>query len=239
MTPLQTPLAASGFTRRSLGLLAQRTASFGLVPMAGGTTTARIADEEKDVALEPGGPLSVALITGDFDLSGIGTTTHIEGNRVYGWGHPFMSLGGCQLPMMTGYIHTIYPRQTVSFKMGSPLKEVGVMNADLSTCIAGWIGRKADMIPVRMSVALNKLEPRVFNVRMVRDRNLLPALVFTVLTNSIDMEGDFPEEVSARMNIRIELEGAIPSSSRTRSPASAAAVLLRPSIRPWRRWCPI
>jgi hypothetical protein len=210
MVPLQTPLAASGFSKHSLGLLAQRTSKFGLVPMAGGATTARIADEEKDVALEPGGPLSVALITGDFDLSGIGTTTHIEGNRVYGWGHPFMSLGGCQMPMMTGYIHTIYPRQTVSFKMGSPLREVGMMHADVSTCIAGWIGRKADMVPVRMSVGLSKVEPRVFNVKIVRNRALLPALVFTALTNSIDMEGEFPEEVTAKMTVRIELEDREP-----------------------------
>ena len=95
-----------------------------------------------------GRPARRRLITGDFDLSGIGTVTHIEGNRVYGWGHPFMSLGGCEFPLMTGYIHTIYPRQTVSFKMGSPLKAVGVINADVSTCIAGWLGRKPDMLPV-------------------------------------------------------------------------------------------
>jgi hypothetical protein len=210
MMPLRTPLAASGFTRHSLNLLAQRTSKFGLVPMMGGAATARVAEEEKDVALEPGGPLSVSLITGDFDLSGIGTTTHIEGNRVYGWGHPFMSLGGCQMPMMTGYIHTIYPRQTVSFKMGSPLKEVGVLHADVSTCIAGWLGRKAEMLPVRMTVALNKDEPRTFNVKVVRSRSLLPALVYTALTNSIDMEGELPEEVTAKLNVRIELEGRDP-----------------------------
>jgi hypothetical protein len=34
--------------------------------------------------------------------------------------------------------HAIYTRQTVSFKMGSPLKTVGVINADVSTGIAGW-----------------------------------------------------------------------------------------------------
>jgi hypothetical protein len=210
MIPLRTPLAATGFTRHSLALLAKKTSRFGLAPMMGGSATAKIAEEEKDVALEPGGPLSVSLITGDFDLSGIGTTTHIEGNRVYGWGHPFMSLGACQLPMMTGYIHAIYPRQTVSFKMGSPLKEVGVMHADVSTCVAGWLGRKAEMIPVKMSVSLSKGEPRTFNVKVARNRGLLPALAYAALTNSIDMEGELPEEMTARMHARIELEGRDP-----------------------------
>jgi hypothetical protein len=210
MAPLRTPLAASGFTRRSLALLAGRTKSFGLTPMTGGSATARVAEEEKDVALEPGGPLAVSLITGDFDLSGIGTTTHIEGNRVYGWGHPFMSLGGCQLPMMTGYIHTVYPRQTVSFKMGSPLREVGVMHADVSTCIAGWLGRKAEMTPVRMAVTLSKGETRTFNVKVVKHRGLAPSLLYAALTNSIDMEGELPEEITAHLSARIELEGHEP-----------------------------
>src|SRR5207248_5439832 len=115
------------------------------------------------------------LVQGDFDLSGIGTVTHIEGSRVYGWGHPFYGLGACELPLMTGYIHTIYPRQSVSFKMGSPLKTVGVINADVSTCIAGWLGRSPDLIPVRMTVQGGPDEQaKTFNVRMVRQRSLLP-----------------------------------------------------------------
>jgi hypothetical protein len=210
LMPLRTPLAATGFTRHSLELLAKRASPFGLVPMTGGGATSKIIDEEKDVTLEPGGPLAVALITGDFDLSGIGTVTHVEGNRVYGWGHPFMSLGSCGLPMFTGYIHTIYPRQTVSFKMGSPLREVGVLNADVSTCVAGWLGRKADMLPVDMSVCLGKGDPRTFKVRVARHGTLLPTLVYTALTNSVDMEGELPEEMTAQLEATIELEGHAP-----------------------------
>src|SRR5947208_15393107 len=105
-----------------------------------------------------------------------------------------MSLGECEYPLMTGYIHTIYPRQTVSFKIGSPLRSVGVINADVSTCIAGWLERKADMLPVRMSVALDEREEvKTFNVRVARQRSLLGTLVFTALTNSVDMEGELPE----------------------------------------------
>jgi len=102
LVPLRTPLAASGFTEHSLSLLRDRLKGTGFVPVQGGATTAKIAEEAKNVPLEPGGPLAVSLIQGDFDLSGIGTVTHIEGNRVYGWGHPFMSLGDCYLPLQTG-----------------------------------------------------------------------------------------------------------------------------------------
>jgi hypothetical protein len=211
MVPLRTPLVASGFTAHSLSLLRSRFKGNGWLPMQGGGAASKIAAQEKDTPLEPGGPLAVALITGDFDLSGIGTVTHIEGNRVYGWGHPFFGLGGCEFPLMTGYIHTVYPRQTVSFKMGSPLRTVGVINADVSTGIAGWLDRKTDLLPVRMTVARTPGESaKTFNVAMVRQRSLLPSLVFTTLTNSVDMEGDLPEELTAHMKARIEVESRPP-----------------------------
>jgi len=95
----------------------------------------------------------------------------------------------------------------VSFKMGSPLREVGVMHADVSTCIAGVTGKKADMLPVRMLVAVGKGEPRAFNVQVARHQSLLPSLVYTALVNSVDLEGELPEELTAHLRARIEIEG--------------------------------
>src|SRR5262249_43329588 len=156
-------------------------------------------------ALSPGGALSVALITGDFDMSGIGTVTHIEGKRVYGWGHPFFGLGACEFPLMTGYVHVIYPRQTISFKMGSPLKTVGVINADVSTCIAGWLDRQPDMLPVSVTLRREASIAKTFNVRMVRQRTMMPMLLQAILANSVDMEGDLPEEMTAHLKARVEI----------------------------------
>src|SRR5205807_1076135 len=47
-------------------------------------------------------------------------------------------------------------------------------------------------------------------VRMVRQSSLLAPLVYTVLTNSVDMEGELPEELTAEMQARIEVEGHAP-----------------------------
>src|SRR5207247_6369546 len=97
---------------------------------------------------------------------------------------------------------------TASFKMGSPVKPVGIVHADVSTCVAGWLGRKPDMLPMRVKV---NREPegssKTFNVEMVRLRPMQGVLAFTVLTNSIDMEGDLPDEMTAEMKVRIEVEG--------------------------------
>ena len=210
MLPLQTPVSASGFSAHSLKLFREQFGHTGLLPVMGGATPAKIAEEEKSVTIQPGGALAMSLVTGDFDMSGVGTVTHVEGDRVYGWGHPFMSLGTCDIPMMTAYIHTVYPRQTVSFKMGSPLRTVGIINADVSTCIAGWLGRTPDMLPVKMSVRREVGEMRTFNVQIVRQKTMVGALMFTVLTNAVDMEGELPDEMTADVEVKIDIEGHSP-----------------------------
>jgi hypothetical protein len=211
MVPLRTPLVASGFTAHSLGLLRDRFKQHGWMPVQGGAAGGHVSETDMNAPLQPGGPLAVSLIRGDFDLSGIGTVTHIEGDRVYGWGHPFFGLGTCEFPLMTGFIHTVYPRQSLSFKMGSPLKPVGVINADVSTCIAGWLNRKAEMLPLRMLVSRGPGDAaQTFNVEIARQRTLQASLVYTALTNSIDMEGDLPEELTAELKAQIEVEGQAP-----------------------------
>lgn len=211
MVPIATPLAASGFTPRALALLSERFAPIGLAPMAGGKAQDRIIKEEGDKPLVPGAPLSIGMVTGDFDLSGIGTVTHVEGDRVYGFGHPMFSLGACQFPMMTGYIHTVYPRASVSMKMGSPLKVVGVLDTDVSTGIAGRIGPKPDMIPLAVKVKTGRYaETRTFRVEIVREPNLLASLVMAVLTNAVDTEGNLPDELTSHIAATIRIKDHAP-----------------------------
>src|SRR5260370_28577050 len=95
--------------------------------------------------------------------------------------------------------------------MGSRLGSVGVINADVSNCIAGWLGRQPDMLPIRMTVLRSDdSSPRTFNVEVARQDSLLSSLVFTSLTNSVDMEGEMPEEMTADLQARIELDGHAP-----------------------------
>jgi hypothetical protein len=211
MTPIVTPVAASGFSPRALSFLGERLRPLGMAPMAGGAAQERIIREEGDRPLVPGSPLSIAMVTGDFDLSAIGTVTHVEGNRVYGFGHPMLSLGACDLPMMTGYIHTVYPRASVSMKMGSPLKVVGVIDTDVSTSVAGRIGPKPDMLPLAVKVKTSRYaETQSYHVEIVREPMMLAPLVMAVLTNAIDTEGNLPEELTAHITATLRLKGADP-----------------------------
>lgn len=211
MRAIAMPIAASGFTPRALSLLAERLAPLGMAPMAGGRAADEIVQAEGDKPLVPGAPLSVAMVTGDFDISGIGTVTHVEGDRVYGFGHPMLSLGSCAMPMMTGYIHTVYPRASVSMKLGSPLKTVGVLDTDVSTAVAGRLGAVPDMMPMSVTVKVGRFsEPRTYRVQVVREPNLLANLVLTVLANAVDTEGNLPEELTGKVSSAITIEGHPP-----------------------------
>jgi hypothetical protein len=70
---------------------------------------------------------------------------------------------------------------------------VGVINADVSTCIAGWLGKARSAADPHDGPPRSRRRHQTFNVQTVRQKNLLPSLVFTALTNSVDMEGDLPE----------------------------------------------
>ena len=211
MVPLRTPVGVTGFTPNAVAGLREQFRNFGMVPMQAGGVSGNIADAERHTPLLPGGALMIAMVTGDFDMSAIGTVTHIEGKRVYGFGHPFFGLGACDMPLMTGYVHLINSRLTMSFKMGSPLKTVGVINADVSTCVAGWLDRKPDMLPMSVAFRTDADRPtKTFNVEVMRQRMMLPGLVQSVLTNAVDMEGDLPDETTARIKLRVELDDRPP-----------------------------
>ena len=208
MVPIATPLAASGFSPRALAMLDRGLRPLGMAPMSGGRAGEDVVKCEGGKPLVPGSPLSIAMVMGDFDLSGIGTVTHVEGDRVYGFGHPMFSLGNCQFPMMTGYIHTVYPRASVSMKMGSPLKVVGVVDADVSTGVAGRLGAEPDLMPMSVRVKTGKYaDARTYKVQMVREPSLVSSFVMSVLTSAIDTEGNLPDELTARIRADVRIQG--------------------------------
>ncbi|MCS7167117.1 MAG: SpoIVB peptidase S55 domain-containing protein [Gemmatales bacterium] len=210
LEPLRLPLAGIGFTRHSLDLLEQRLAPHGMLVVQGGAAgSIKPTDAASEVT--PGSALVVALVVGDLSLYSLGTVTHVEGDRIYAFGHPFLGLGRCEFPLFTGYVHTVCPRQNLSFKLGSPLEAVGVLHADVSTGISGWLKRQADMLPVEVTVRFGKEGPsRTYRCRVARHRNLTHQLVFSVLTNAVDAEGELPDELTAELVVQLELEGQRP-----------------------------
>ncbi len=71
----------------------------------------------------------MALASGDIDMGATGTVTHIDGDRVYAFGHPFYNLGPAAFPMTRAYVYTILPSLLTSFKISSMGDTIGTMHA--------------------------------------------------------------------------------------------------------------
>ena len=57
--------------------------------------------------LKPGSMISVQLMSGDFSVGADGTVTHIDGNRVYAFGHRFLDIGSTALPFARAEVLTL------------------------------------------------------------------------------------------------------------------------------------
>ena len=56
--------------------------------------------QERQESFEAGRPLTVGLLLGELTLGSLGTISYVDGNRVYGFGHPMNSSGPVELPII-------------------------------------------------------------------------------------------------------------------------------------------
>ncbi|MCA1817211.1 MAG: hypothetical protein LC746_12525, partial [Acidobacteria bacterium] len=110
IVPIATPLVFSGVSPQALAAFAPQLQAGGLLPVAGaGGGGNRITPMAKatDKTLLPGSGVTVELVRGDFALSAAGTVTWRDGERIYAFGHPFLSLGVSDMPMTESSVITV------------------------------------------------------------------------------------------------------------------------------------
>ncbi len=136
-------------------------------------------------ALEPGSNIVVPLVRGDLDASAGGTVTHIDGDKMYAFGHMFFNLGNIELPMHKGTALTVFPSLQSSFKILETGEPVGTIRQDRNSGIYGVIGPPAKMIPIHVNLTTSRGVKKSLNFEVARDRFLTPFLVNFSLFNSI------------------------------------------------------
>ncbi len=221
LKPAQTLMMVSGISERSLPLWNKLLNKYGIKAVMGPGK----ASVKANPTLEPGAAVGVQLVSGDIDVSGIGTVTFREGSRVLAFGHPMFSLGSVNMPMTTAYIHDIFPSQEISFKMGAPLKAVGNLTTDGVHGIAGNIGGKPDMVPMLIKVRdEDNGWSKSFNVQVINDKILMPQLAVMAANDAIGSIFGSQAEVTVRLNLAVDAEGIKPiRRSNVRFTGGAAA----------------
>ncbi len=122
--------------------------STGGLPLVAGSGTKGTLD----VTIEPGASIGAALITGDINLAGIGTTTYTDGDTVLAWGHPFFWAGAEEYPMVNAEIVGVWPSIAAPFKVGNVGEVVGAFEQDRMHGIAGKLDLTPDTVPETVTI---------------------------------------------------------------------------------------
>ena len=184
------------------------------------------------VEIEPGMSINAELVRGDIRVSANGTVTHVDGDLVYAFGHPFQSLGPTDVPMSPGYVMALVPSRSTSFKIAAPLDLVGTFRQDRSTGILGRLDREAAMIPVRVAVETSRGNVESYEYEVVDDRFMTPLMMnlslFELILATERSLGALTLEVEGTVRLRngetVEIGSAAAGDLNSVAEAALAAV---------------
>ena len=208
MTPIATPLVFSGISQEALAMFSPQLIASGLLPVSGAGGTAPITPlaAHNDKTFPYGSSISVQLVRGDYSLAAAGTVTMRDGDRIYAFGHPFLSLGSSDMPMSECSVVTVIPNVNNSFKLAVPGQMVGSISQDRASGIFGLLGQSPKMIPVKINLHTSRERTETYSYEIANDSFLTPLLlnitVFNTITSSERALGD--STISLKGEIKVK-----------------------------------
>lgn len=207
LQPIATPVVFGGVSQEALSIYAPQLQANGLLPVSGVGGAAGITPlapiTEKTLAA--GTSVSVQLVRGDYSIAASGTVTLRDGNKIYAFGHPFLSLGGSDMPMTESSVVTVIPNANNSFKLAVPGQMVGNMSQDRASGIYGQLGQSPKMIPVKINLRTSRDRTETYAYEVANDSFLTPLLlnltIFSTITSSERSLGDATISVSGKINV--------------------------------------
>jgi hypothetical protein len=184
LTPILTPVSFSGLSQEALRVFAPQFRRLGLLPVSG-IGSGRYSDFG-EATLEPGSTLSVQLIRGDLDSGASGTVTHVTGNKVYAFGHPFLGAGYTDLPMNKGAVVSVIPSLSSSQKIAAIGEPIGSIRQDRATGVLGITGEVPSLIPIQVKLKTSRNEEKIFSYEVVENNLLSPLLMTLAVFNSLN-----------------------------------------------------
>lgn len=184
MRPIATPLVMGGFEPELAETLGAVFRDHGFIPV-GSTAGTRPGEMPFDGPLKPGDAVGVSFVTGDLLLGGTGTVTHIDGDRVYAFGHPMYNLGPTTFPMTRAYVYAVLPSLFTSTKLTGTGETIGTLLQDRATAISGRLGPAPSMLPVSLTLESERGPARTFSFNVVRDQIFSTLMTFSALLNTL------------------------------------------------------
>jgi len=235
MSPIATPFVFSGISQESLAAYAPQLADSGLLPVAGVGGAAAITPlaEVNGNTFPAGSSISVQLVRGDYSLAAAGTVTMRDGDRIYAFGHPFLSLGASDMPMSESSVVTVISNMNNSFKLAVPGRMVGSISQDRASGIYGLLRQAPKMIPVKVNLHTSRDKTETYSYELANDSFLTPLLLnitlFNTITSSERALGD--STISVKGEIKVKGQESIVIDRRfsaNNSPIMAAGSIAAP-----------
>ncbi len=207
MVPIATPMVFGGISQETLALFAPQLLANGLLPVSGVGGSAAITElgVPTEKTLTPGTSLSVQLVRGDYSIAASGTVTFRDGDRIYAFGHPFLSLGAADMPLTETSVVTVIANVNNSFKLSVPGQMMGAISQDRASGVFGQLGRAPKMIPVKINLHTSRDRTETFAYEIANDSFLTPILlnitVFNTITSSERVLGDSTISIKGQIKI--------------------------------------
>jgi hypothetical protein len=103
---------------------------------------------------QPGSALSVGYSSGDLSVGAVGTVAYVDGDRVWGFGHPFENSGLRSLLLQDAYVYSVISNPNVgedtTYKLAAAGHTLGTISNDASAAVVGHAGRAPTTIPIRI-----------------------------------------------------------------------------------------
>ena len=185
LRPIATPLVLSGFEADLADLLGSAFRDQGFVPTGGSARGAAAGEMPFEGPLKPGDAIGVSFLNGDLELGATGTVTHVDGERVYAFGHPMYNLGPTQFPMTRAYVYTVLPSLSSSLKLSTTGDVIGTFLQDRATAIAGRLGPGPHMIPITLTLESTRGTKRTFHFGVVNDQLFTPLMTYAAILDTL------------------------------------------------------
>jgi len=203
LKPIETPLVFSGFSEDAVQKFAPQFASQGIVPVMGVGSASSVKQPEP---LVPGSAVSAVLVSGDMNIAATCTVTYIDPSHLLACGHPLMQFGMVDLPMTKAQVLATLPSPLNAFKIVNATETVGSFVQDRHNGILGEFGKKAEMIPVTLTIH-GGTAPKVFHFQVLNNARLSPVAISTTVYNALHGVNEYGDETTYAMKGAISVGG--------------------------------
>ena len=208
LNPLPVPLVFGGFSPSVVEKAGPLFTRLGFRPQsAGGSVQSLIKPAVPGPEpLRPGDPVTLQLVSGDLDLSAVGTVTYVVGNKVLAFGHPLYNLGPAEYAMAKARIIAVVPALDNSFKIAATGETIGAFTRDRNAGVYGEIGRTPRLVPVNIRLADEAGKVKEYALKIVYDKLLTAAIVNMALSTFLGTEVRSAGDLTLTLHADVFLE---------------------------------